>query len=75
MEADALLAQEGAEPGQAGRLHGGGAAELPGQREGQAAVPEVVEAGGVAGQRRFEVFADLAAERRAPGAPECGDGG
>jgi hypothetical protein len=64
LEADVLLAKELAQAQRASSEDSLGTAELSNQGKGDIAVPEVVEAGGVARQSGIEVFADLASECR-----------
>ena len=62
METDTAVAQAVAEPVEPGFLDRRRRREMAEQVEGTGAVPEVVEAGGEAGQRGVEVFANLAVE-------------
>ena len=76
LEADAGLAR-GCDTGLSLRRRGVPAAEAKWRSrcQGDGAVPELVEAGGEAGQGGFEVLADLAVQGRAPCGPGRGDGG
>ena len=64
LEANLLLAEVVAEACQALLKHGVSATEVTDETKSDAALPELVESGGIAGQRGVEVLTDLTGQRR-----------